>query len=155
MVASILPWVAVAGLGGLLGTTELIGRYRDEPVKSLFTWAGLFYVCVNMIASLSAYALARVFHWRIDLGATGATQTGGSDSSASAEWSMVLITGLSAMALFRSSLFIRRVGDKDVGIGPGGVLATLLEVTDRYVDRGRGGNRVDDVNRIMQGVDFT
>ena len=67
---------------------------------------------------------------------------------------MVLVTGLSAMALFRSSLFIRRIGDKDVGIGPGAVLATLLEVTDRYVDRRRGKIRVDDVNRIMAALDF-
>ena len=67
---------------------------------------------------------------------------------------MVLVTGLSAMALFRSSLFIRKVGDKDVGIGPGAVLATLLDVTDRYVDRLRGQVRVEVVDRIMKGLIF-
>jgi hypothetical protein len=148
----LLPWIAVAGLGGLVGATELIGRYRDEPLKCLFTIPGVVYMVVNMCASLSAFALAGVFHWTIDLGAaTG--QTPGSQSS-SAQWTMVLVAGLSAMALFRSSLFIRKIGDKDVGIGPGAVLATLLEVTDRYVDRRRGKIRVEDVNRIMGGLDF-
>jgi hypothetical protein len=105
-----------------------------------------------MCASVSAYALAQVFGWKIDLGASGGQVAG--TQTASAQWTMVLVTGLSAMALFRSSLFIRKVGDKDVGIGPGAVLATLLEVTDRYVDRLRGQIRVDDVNRIMAGLDF-
>lgn len=149
-VVKILPWIAVAALGGLLGTTEIIARYRDEPLKALGTLPGLMYVFVNTVASVSAYALAMVFNWKINLGPVS-----GPLAAASEQWTMVLVTGLSAMALFRSSLFIRRVGDKDVGIGPGAVLTTLLEVTDRYVDRKRGSNRVDDVDRIMKGLDFT
>jgi len=152
-VGDLLPWLAVAGLGGLLGATEIIGRYRDEPIKCLFTPPGIAYLIVNMIASLSAYALAGVFNWKIDLGSP-AGQTAGGQPSPSEQWTMVLVTGLSAMALFRSSLFIRKVGDKDVGIGPGAVLATLLDVTDRYVDRLRGQVRVEVVDRIMKGLIF-
>ncbi len=151
-IGNMLPWVAVAALGGLLGATEIIGRYRDEPLKCLFTPPGIAYVVVNLCASLSAYALAQVFGWKIDLG-TPTGQTAGAQT-ASAQWTMVLVTGLSAMAFFRSSLFIRKVGDKDVGIGPGAILATLLDVTDRYVDRLRGQARVADVDRIMKGLDF-
>ncbi len=96
---AMLPWIAVAALGGLLGATEIIGRYRDEPLKCLLTPPGIVYMVVNMCASLSAYALAQVFGWKIDLGAaTG--QTAGAQT-ASAQWTMVLVTGLSAMALFR------------------------------------------------------
>jgi hypothetical protein len=147
------PWLAVIGLGGLVGATEIIGRYRDEPVQCLFTRPGLFYVAINAFASLSAFALAKVFQWKIDLG-PATVQAAGAPPTASATWTMVLVAGLTAMALFRSSLFIRKVGDKDIGIGPGAVLETLLEVTDRYVDRLRGKIRVDDVNRIMAGLDF-
>jgi len=148
-----LPWLAVAALGGLVGSSEIIGRYRDEPVKCLFTPPGIVYVIVNMLASLSAYALAGVFHWTIDLSSSSA-QIASGQAASSQQWSMVLVAGLSAMAFFRSSLFIRKIGDKDVGIGPGVVLATLLDVTDRYVDRLRGQMRVDDVDRIMKGLDF-
>ena len=152
ILGELLPWIAVAGLGGLLGATEIIGRYRDEPLKCLITIPGIIYMVVNICASMSAYALAQVFGWKIDLGAATGHTAGA--QTPSEQWTMVLVTGLSAMALFRSSLFIRKVGDKDVGIGPGAVLATLLEVTDRYVDRMRGQSRVDDVNRIMAGLDF-
>ena len=147
-----LPWIAVASLGALLGATEIIGRYRDEPLQCLLTPPGIVYMVVNMCASLSAYGLALVFHWRIDLGANPGPADG--PLTPSAQWTLVLVAGLSAMALFRSSLFIRRIGDKDVGIGPGAVLTTLLEVTDRYVDRLRGQKRVDNVNKIMAGLDF-
>lgn len=150
--SELLPWIAVAALGGLLGATEIVGRYRDEPLRCLFTPPGIIYVVINMAASFSAYALACVFQWKIDLGAVTGQST--DPHSTSAQWTMVLITGLSAMALFRSSLFIRKVGDKDVGIGPGAVLATLLEVTDRYVDRLHGQERVDHVSSIMNGLDF-
>jgi hypothetical protein len=149
IVANILPWVAVAGLGGLLGATEIVARYRDEPLKALWNWAGFIYVAVNMAASVSAFALSRVFGWNINLGPTS-----GPAAAASQEWTMVLVTGLSAMALFRSSLFIRKVGDKDVGIGPGAILTSLLEVTDRYVDRERGSKRVGDVDEIMDSLNF-
>ena len=80
-----LPWLAVAALGGLVGSTEIIGRYRDEPVKCLFTPPGIVYVIVNMLASLSAYALAGVFHWTIDLSSSSAQMAGGQSASAAVE----------------------------------------------------------------------
>jgi len=145
-----VPWVAVALVGGLLGATEILSRYRDEPLKCVISAPGLFYIFINMCASLTAYSLSKVFGWTIDLGSFPS----GELKATSQQWTMVLVTGLSAMALFRSSLFIRKVGDKDVGIGPGAVLATLLEKTDIYVDRVRAKKRVDDVNTIMTGLDF-
>ena len=45
------------------------------------------------------------------------------------------------MALFRTSLFTVRAGDRDVGVGPGSLLQTLRDAVDREVDRARGQAR--------------
>jgi len=58
------------------------------------------------------------------------------------------------MAFFRCSLFVFRVGDKDVPLGPGIVLQVLLDVTDRAVDRSRASPRADVISKIMQDIDF-
>ena len=107
---AIIMWVVVGLLGGALGVGELVSRYRDAPAVALRTWAAGLYVMINVAASLGAYGLARVFGWNINLG--------DSKNPAAAQWTLVLVCGLSAMALFRSSLFIRRIGDRDIGVGP-------------------------------------
>ena len=145
------PWIVVSLLGGLVGATEILGRYRDEPLKCVISPPGLFYIFVNMCASLAAYCLSKVFGWTIDLGSFPS----GELKAASQEWTLVLVAGLSAMAYFRSSLFIKKIGDKDVGIGPGMVLTTLLEKTDVYVDRLRAKKRVDDASTIMSGLNLS
>jgi len=58
------------------------------------------------------------------------------------------------MALFRSSLFIFRVGNSEINFGPVFVLQILLGVADRAVDRGRGWSRSADVGEIMKDVSF-
>jgi hypothetical protein len=58
------------------------------------------------------------------------------------------------MAIFRSSLFIVRAGDQDVGVGPSGFLQVVLTAADRAVDRRRAGARAGEVSRAMDGVAF-
>lgn len=53
----------------------------------------------------------------------------------------ILIAGLSAMALFRSSLFTLRIGTQDVQIGPNELLKRLLFAVDRGVDRVQADRR--------------
>jgi hypothetical protein len=66
----------------------------------------------------------------------------------------VLVAGIGAMALFRTSLFTVRAGDRDIGVGPGSFLQTLREAADREVDRVRAHARGETVAKLMQGVDF-
>jgi hypothetical protein len=56
------------------------------------------------------------------------------------------------MALFRSSLFLVRVGDQDVGVGPSSLLSVLLSATDRDVDRERGRARATEVRDLLSDV---
>lgn len=66
----------------------------------------------------------------------------------------VLVAGLAAMALFRSSLFNLKVGDEDVSIGPSALLTSLLSVVDRAVDRRRATQRSRSISKVMNGVSF-
>ena len=64
------------------------------------------------------------------------------------------MAGISAMAFFRTSLFVVRTGDRDVGIGPSGFLQIFLAAADRAVDRQRASVRSDAVTKLMKGIDF-
>jgi hypothetical protein len=129
-----------------LGTAELVSRYKDAPTEAIRTWPAILYLGVNVFASTGAYALAEVFGWHLNLG--------DEKSTASAQWTLVLVCGLSAMALFRSSLFIRRIGDRDVGVGPSSFLQVFLTAADAEVDRRRAISRATAVSEIVQNVDY-
>lgn len=131
-------------LGALFGLTELVSRYRDEPVRALWSWAALLYILINALASAFALNLIRVFGWLDEPGAIGMQTL----------YKEVLLAAFGAMALFRSSLFIVRLGNADVGFGPVFILQILLGATDRAVDRQRGQSRSSEVSNIMAEVSF-
>jgi hypothetical protein len=66
----------------------------------------------------------------------------------------ILMAGISATAFFRTSLFVVRVGDRDVGVGPSGLLQIFLTAADREVDGQRTAARSDAVAAVMNGVDY-
>lgn len=144
--ATLLPWIVVGSLGGALGMAELISRYRDAPIVALRTWPAIVYMAINVGASLGAFGLANIFHWKINLG--------DANDMAAGQWTLVIVCGLSAMALFRSSLFVRRIGDRDIGVGPSSFLQVFLNAADAEVDRSRAVRRADAVSRIMQDIDY-
>jgi hypothetical protein len=47
-------FAAVALFGSLVGTTELVSRYRDKPTAPLGTWPGIIYIATNALASIAA-----------------------------------------------------------------------------------------------------
>lgn len=134
--------LAVALLGGLLSVGELVSRYRDEPVRALTNRPGLLYIVINVAAGIGALAAARLFDWSFGVNPVNTEQL---------RWAQVLAAGLGAMALFRSSLINVRVSGQDVAVGPG----SLLERTDRAVDRRRGEERASRVGDLMKNVSFT
>lgn len=111
MDVSVLDYVAVALLGGLVGAGELSSRYRDAPGRALYTRPVLFYILLNIAASVIALALTHTFGWTF--GASG------KPGDATVRWTQVLVAGIGAMALFRTSLFTVRAGDRDIAVGPG------------------------------------
>jgi hypothetical protein len=142
--STVIDLLVVASIGLLVGTGELISRYRDAPVRALCSPPALVYVSVNLLAACAAYGLITAFNWSF-----------GAASGDPTRWTRVLVAGFGAMALFRSSLFMVRVGGQDVGIGPSSLLAALLAVADRGVDRGRGTRRAAEVHKLLDGIPWT
>ena len=132
-----LDWVAVAMLGGIVGASELISRYKDNPFAAIKTWPAIFYIAINSVASLGALGLIHAGKW-----------------FETSHWTQILMAGVSAMAFFRTSLFVVRAGDRDVGVGPSGFLQIFLTAADRSVDRARAAARSDAVAKVMKEVDF-
>ncbi|MGA2592916.1 MAG: hypothetical protein ABSH32_23630 [Bryobacteraceae bacterium] len=142
MPPEVLDFVAVALLGALVGSGELVSRYRDAPKAALYTRPALVYVALNVAASILALALIRGYEWTFN--ATGASQ----------HWTQVLVAGVGAMALFRTSLFMVRAGDRDIGVGPGSFLQIFRDAADREVDRVRATARGMAVAKLMEGIDY-
>ena len=137
MDASWLDWAAVAALGGVVGSSELISRYKDDPGAAIKSWPAIFYILLNSAASVGALGLIHAGGW-----------------FATSRWKEILMAGVSAMAFFRTSLFVVRAGDRDVAVGPSGFLQIFLTAADKAVDRQRASARSDAVARVMKGVDF-
>jgi hypothetical protein len=124
-------------LGGVVGSSELIYRYKDDPGAAIKSWPAIFYIVINSAASMGALALIHANNW-----------------FGPARWTQILMAGVSSMAFFRTSLFVVRAGDRDVGIGPSGFLQIYLAAADRAVDRKRAAARSGAVDTVMKGIDF-
>lgn len=135
-------FVAAAAVGGAVGASELVSRYRDAPGRALATPGAWGYIALNALASVAAFAIVRAFDWQF--GATGGAVS-------LTQW---LVASFGAMALLRSALFTVKIEGRDVGIGPNALVMSLLSACDRGVDRRRATVRATDVPRIMQGVSY-
>ena len=131
--------------GALVGATELISRYRDRPLAAVGTLPGSVYLLVNGFAALAMTWL--IYSGRLRL---GVSLFGPGHPLIDA----VTMGGFGAMALFRSSIFVVRVRDTNVSVGPAAALQEILRTTDRQTDRNLAEPRASAVKEIMQGVVF-
>jgi len=123
-------------IGLLVGATELMSRYRDDPFAPLISLPGLFYSLINGGASALAYYLLRLLAPQMS------------------EPLRTFTAGIAAMTFFRSSLFTVRLAGNDVPVGPNLVLLTLLKALDRAYDRTRAEPRSTLIRRIMGHLAF-
>ena len=137
-----IDFAAAALLGILVGLAELVSRYRDAPQSVLYKPPALVYLVLNGAASGLALALIRAFGWRFGAGAD------------TVRWVQLLVAGVGAMALFRTSLFTVRAGDRDIAVGPATFLQIFRDAADRAVDRLRARARSLHVGKLMDGVDY-
>jgi hypothetical protein len=144
MNSTVLDYAAVAVLGLLVGAGELVSRYKDAPAGALRSGAAMFYMALNVAASVVALALIRVFDWRF-----GVTSGG-----AALRWTQVAVAGTAAMALFRTSLFTIHAADRDIGVGPGSFLQIFRDAADRATDRLRARARGENVSKLMEGISY-
>jgi hypothetical protein len=131
-----LKYTIVFLIGGLLGLTEILGRYTDSPMAAIKSPGALIYVLVNAFGSVAALYLLAEF----------------APNAVSSAVSQVLLAGVGAMAFLRSSVFKAKVGTEEVSIGPAIILDTLLKFADAQVDRGRAEDRAAGIAEVIQSL---
>jgi hypothetical protein len=120
-----------ASLGASLGGSELMSRYRDEPLNALVSWAGLTYLSLNALTSACAYGL--LSRYSADI----------MPQLSADQLLRAIVAGFGAMAILRSKFFtLRTEKGEDIGVGPDAALSAFLSAADRGVDRKRAGKRL-------------
>lgn len=142
-------YLLVAGLGGLVGSGELVSRYPDSPRSALTTAPGFFYVFVNAVAAVAALLIGAVLA-KESIDSTVFPPAFPTDDLLN----LILVSGFGSLAFFRAKVITLRVGDSDVGVGPSFVLEIILRAADRAVDRKRAEPRARIVSEIMSPVSF-
>ena len=182
------PYFYAFVFGLILGATELMARYRDEPFGVFYSVAALCYIGFNgFLAMISLYligALGLSFAPESAVSAqkmvedfstaAAALKTAAGDSAetlaqieqivaavrayltpetaASAQIYNIMLAGFGGAAFFRSSVMRTRVGEKDISVGPGLVIDTLLAALDREVDRVRAKFRSQAVEKLLPWI---
>jgi hypothetical protein len=127
-------------LGTVTAFAEIIGKFRDEPLKSLTTAHAVFYHLFNGLISVLAL---KIYFMNAGPAATDLEQ-----------FKAVIIAGLGAMLLMRSKLFNIRVGSEDVSFGPEQIIKVFLSFMEGAIDRVRAQSRIDFVRKELNNIDF-
>jgi hypothetical protein len=117
-------------IGAGTGISEIVSRYRDEPLRATANRYGFAYLALNGLISVLAYAFLVRYSSNI------LTSVAGDPVMTS------IVAGFGAMAILRSNFFIFRTEDgKEYPIGPSIVVETFLRMLDRKIDRLRASER--------------
>lgn len=125
-------WYAALSVffGELVGFSEIITHYRDEPLRATFNRYGAIYLLINGILSGCAFFLLRAYGARIF------------PAAQEPPLMAAIVAGFGAMAVMRSKLFIFRTDEgKDIPVGPDLVITSILRIIDRKIDRLRAARR--------------
>ena len=127
-----MAWYASLAIlvGELVGFSEITTRYRDEPLRAMFNRFGISYLLVNGFLSACAFGLMRTYGDKILVGINGDP------------FLCATVAGFGAMVILRSKLFVFRTEDgREIPIGPDLVIASILRIMDRKIDRLRAARR--------------
>lgn len=146
LLANGLHWIHYLGaflIGGFVGATELIQRFKSEKVMDIVTTvSGLVYILINGLASLLALGL--IAYYKLNLGMSHPDPI-----------TLMLMAGGSAMLVLRSSFFTVKSGNnKDYSVGLGLIVNVLIERADRAFDQDQAIRRAPEIASIMAGKDY-
>lgn len=125
-------YVVLAGvLGAFVGASELISRYRDEPMQALRSTAAFMYLLLNATVSACTYGLLTKYADFII------------PDIAQDRLLTSIVAGFGSMAILRSKFFtLRTEAGEDISIGPDAAVSAFLGAADRGVDRNRAYRRL-------------
>jgi hypothetical protein len=141
-------WVLVFAAGVMVGASELVARYRDDPWRAVWNGPGVGYLFVNGAAAVLTFFCLMVIapNW-IDAQPDKVLTAKGLLTS-------LLTSTIGSAAILRSAIFKLKVDNNDVSIGFAAIVDIFLSATDRAVDRKRAGPRAEAVGEIMENVSF-
>jgi len=126
-------------LGMLTAFTEIVSKFRDEPLKSFRTKEALFYHVFN--GAISAFALYVLsLYWTEPMSPLDRMKA-------------VLVAGLGSMLVMRSRLFNLKVGTEDISFGPEQFVKVFFRFMEQAIDRVRAQARVEFVQKTMDNID--
>lgn len=116
--------------GALVGASELVTRYRDEPLNALLKNPfGPIYIAVNGYLSFLAVLLILRYPAQFPAISKDALLIG-------------ITAGFGAIVVMRTRLAVIKGGDnRDISIGPDAVITGMLQMVDKNVDRFRAERR--------------
>jgi len=127
--------------GGLVGLSEILTRYRDEPVRATLNLFGGTYLLFNAVISLAAFLFMRAYGNEIF------------PSVAKDYFLTALVAGFGAMVVMRSKLFtFNAPGGQEYSIGPAIVVDTILQTIDQKIDRLRAAERQERVFKKLSSI---
>ncbi|MFZ3559824.1 hypothetical protein [Streptomyces sp. BH055] len=138
-----MNYALCSAIGALVGVSELISRYKDEPMRVFTAWGAWFYIAVNCGAAAISLWLTRSFDLSF-----------GAPEGQARTILQVLVSGLGAMAFLRSSFLKPKVDGKVRLLGPGAILDAFLLAAEESVDRRQGARRARIVAPIMAPISF-
>lgn len=146
-----MQWVVVGGLGILVALGEVVAVYRRAPLTTLLSPPSLLYMALNASAALAALALLYIFGW---------WKSPSSLTPLAQAWVPVIVAGLAAMAVLRSSITIRAGSSMGpnvppVSVGASDVMQRILSAVDRDIDRTQAEQTAVAIDKIMAGVSFS
>src|ERR1700722_930687 len=137
--AAILAFVFAASVG----VSEIISRYRDEPIEACRNPFGLLYIFFNGI--LGVFALCIVCRYSDKFGFAAGQHA--------PIFLSALLAGFGSSAVMGTCLMVLKGADnKDVSVGPDIVIKILLQTVDQYVDRARAFDRLQIVSRSLPNL---
>jgi hypothetical protein len=135
-----LAWTFV--FGSAVGLSEIVSRYRDEPLKAARTPYGLVYVAANGIIAVCALFIILRYPEKF-----------GFPAGRPPAFLSAVIAGFGSMAVMRTRLMVLKGADnKDISIGPDLVIKTLLQMVDQYIDRNRAAKRLQIVTANLENL---
>jgi len=137
----ILAIVTAFLFGSLVGLSEILTRYRDEPIRASFNLYGCAYLTFNGLVALGAFWLLRRYSNEIFPAVAGDL------------FLTAIAAGFGAMVVMRSKLFTYNSPDgNEFAVGPAIVIDTVLGTIDMKIDRLRAAERQERVYAQLRDV---
>lgn len=129
-------WVFLLGM--TTAFTEIIGKFHDEPLKTLRTKEALIYHVFNGLVSMFALYVLILYSKPL--------------STELDKLKAVITAGLGAMLFMRSRLFNVKVDKEDLSFGPEQFVKAFMSFMEQAISRVRAQKRIDVVKDVMDNI---